>query len=136
MAYEKSKDSLIDEINKRVEDKILEKTNADLLIKLINQADSLDEAISIAALGTTYKRTGFHFDKRLEKLKLGAIRYFKRNEKLSFAVHTTQHNTTNPLAHKLIIGDNYQALQNLLIQYRNQVNVIYIDPPYGKDSMG
>ncbi|MBO6086636.1 MAG: site-specific DNA-methyltransferase, partial [Acetobacter sp.] len=138
MAYEKSKDSLIDEINKRVEDKILEKTNADLLIKLINQADSLDEAISIAALGTTYKRTGFHFDKRLEKLG-DAIRYFKRNETLSFVDithNTTQHNTINPLAHKLIIGDNYQALQNLLIQYRNQVNVIYIDPPYGKDSMG
>ena len=96
MAYEKSKDSLIDEINKRVEDKILEKTNADLLIKLINQADSLDEAISIAALGTTYKRTGFHFDKRLEKLG-DAIRYFKRNETLSFvdSTHnTTQHNTT------------------------------------------
>jgi len=38
--------------------------------------------------------------------------------------------------HKLIIGDNYDALQNLLIQYRGQIDVIYIDPPYGKDSMG
>lgn len=38
--------------------------------------------------------------------------------------------------HKLIIGDNYEALQNLLIQYKNKVDVIYIDPPYGKDSMG
>ncbi|MBQ5479450.1 MAG: hypothetical protein IIT66_04500, partial [Acetobacter sp.] len=89
MAYEKSKDSLIDEINKRVEDKILEKTNADLLIKLINQADSFDEAISISVLGTTYKKTGFHFGKRLEKLKLGdAIRYFKRNETFSFVDST------------------------------------------------
>ena len=103
MAYEKSKDSLIDEINKRVEDKILEKTNADLLIKLINQADSLDEAISIAALGTTYKRTGFHFDKRLEKLG-DAIRYFKRNETFSFvdSTHnTTQHNTTQQIRSRI-----------------------------------
>ena len=36
----------------------------------------------------------------------------------------------------MIIGDNYPALLNLLIQYRGKVDVIYIDPPYGKDSMG
>ena len=58
------------------------------------------------------------------------INYFKKNEDLSF--HTDESKPTN----KLIIGDNYQALQNLLIQYKNKINVIYIDPPYGKDSMG
>ena len=121
--------SLIDEIKKRVQDRILERTNADLLIKLITNADSLDEAINIAALGTTYKRTGLHFDKRLEKMG-NAIRYFKKNEKLSFRTDNAK-----PV-NKLIIGDNYQALQNLLIQYRGKIDVIYIDPPYGKDSMG
>lgn len=124
-----TKASLIDEIKKRVSDKILEQTNADLLIKLINNADSLDEAINIAALGTTYKRTGLHFDKRLEKMS-DTIKYFKKNEALSF------HTDDNKPTHKLIIGDNYEALQNLLIQYRGKVDVIYIDPPYGKDSMG
>ena len=121
--------SLIDDINKRVSDKILEQSNADLLIKLIKNADSLDEAINIASLGTTYKKTGLHFDKRLEKMS-NTINYFKKNEDLSF--HTDDSKPTN----KLIIGDNYQALQNLLIQYKNKINVIYIDPPYGKDSMG
>ncbi len=124
-----TKQTLIAEIEKRVSDKILEQTNADLLIKLINNADSLDEAINIAALGTTYKRTGLHFDKRLEKMS-DTIKYFKKNEKLSF--HTDDSKPT----HKLIIGDNYEALQNLLIQYRGKIDVIYIDPPYGKDSMG
>lgn len=119
----------INEINKRVEDKILEKANADLLIKLISKADSRDEALKIATLGTTYKRTGLHFDKRLEKMG-DTVNYFKKNEELSF--HTDDDKPTN----KLIIGDNYQALQNLLIQYKNKINVIYIDPPYGKDSMG
>lgn len=38
--------------------------------------------------------------------------------------------------HKLIIGDNFDALQNLLISYKNKIDVIYIDPPYGKDDMG
>ena len=38
--------------------------------------------------------------------------------------------------HKFIIGDNFDALQNLLISYKNKIDVIYIDPPYGKDDMG
>lgn len=59
-----------------------------------------------------------------------SIRYFRKNEKLSF-----MQDKTKPV-NKLIIGDNYEALQNLLIQYKNAVDVIYIDPPYGKDSMG
>ena len=125
----KSKEDLIVEIERRVEDKIIEKSNADLLIKLINNSDSLSEAISIAQLGTTYKRTGFHFDKRLEKMD-NTIKYFKKNEELSFV------NDSSKLTHKLIIGDNYDALLNLLVEYRNKVDVIYIDPPYGKDSMG
>ena len=125
----KTRQELIGDIKKRVDDKILEQSNADLLIKLINKADSLDEAMNIAALGTTYKRTGFHFDKKLEKTS-NNINYFKKNNELSF--HTDDAKPT----HKLIIGDNYQALQNLLIQYRSKINVIYIDPPYGKDSMG
>ena len=124
-----TKESLIAEIEKRVSDKILEQSNADLLIKLIRNADSLDEAINIAALGTTYKRTGLHFDKRLEKMS-DTIKYFKKNERLSF------HTDDNKPTHKLIIGDNYEALQNLLIQYKGKIDVIYIDPPYGKDSMG
>ena len=117
------KQSLIEEINKRVQDKILEPSNASLLIKLINNAESKDEAINIAALGTTYKRTGLHFDKRLEKMT-DDIKYFRKNEKLSF--YTDSSKPVN----KLIIGDNYDALQNLLIQYRGAVDVIYIDPPY------
>ena len=46
--------------------------------------------------------------------------------------------TLNPskLTHKLIIGDNYDALLNLSISYKGKIDVIYIDPPYGKDDMG
>ncbi len=123
------KQDLIEEINQRVADRILEPNNADLLCKLIRQADNENEAIAIAALGTTYKRTGLHFDKRFERMT-DDISYFRRNTELSF--HTDDHKPT----HKLIVGDNYEALQNLLIQYRGAVDVIYIDPPYGKDSMG
>ena len=123
------KDDLIAEIDKRVADKILEPANAELLKKLIRQADNDNEAMWIAELGTTYKRTGLHFDKRLERMT-DDICYFKKNEALSF------HTDDGKPVHKLIIGDNYQALQNLLIQYKGKIDVVYIDPPYGKDSMG
>lgn len=129
MLKETSKQELIGDLQRRVQDKILEPTNFELLKKLIEKADTLDEAIMIAELGTTYKRTGFHFDKRLEKMS-DTIKYFKKNTQLSF---TTDE---NKLHHKLIIGDNYPALLNLLIEYKGAVDVIYIDPPYGKDSMG
>lgn len=89
----------------------------------------MTEAIAIAELGTTYKRTGLHFDKRLEKFE-DTIKYFTKNEKLSFS------DDTDKEPHKLIIGDNYDALLNLLIQYKGKIDVIYIDPPYGKDNMG
>lgn len=126
---EQSRENLIKELERRVDDGIIEKSNADLLKKLIQNAESLTEAISIAELGTTYKRTGFHFDKRLEKTD-SAIKYLKRNEYLSFS------DGTDDIPNKLIIGDNFDALQNLLIQYKGLVDVIYIDPPYGKDNMG
>jgi len=124
------KQEIISDLEKRVADKILEQSNFDLLKKLVENADTLDEAIMIAELGTTYKRTGFHFDKRLEKTDGNDISYFKKNNELSFE--------TNPNAttHKLIVGDNYPALLNLLVEYRGKIDVIYIDPPYGKDSMG
>ncbi len=124
-----SKLDLITDINRRVEDKIIEQSNANLLIKLINQADTLTEAIAIAELGTTYKRTGLHFDKRIEKFD-NAIKYLSKNNELSFKT------SENGITHKLIIGDNYDALLNLLVSYRGMIDVIYIDPPYGKDSMG
>lgn len=123
------KQDMIAEIQQRLEDKVLERSNAELLMKLITQADSDDEAIKIMSLGTTYKKSGLHYEKRLERMD-NTIRYFKKNEALSFRSEDSE------LVHKLIIGDNYEALQNLLIQYKKGVDVIYIDPPYGKDSMG
>lgn len=132
MELSETKKSLLNELQARVEDKILEPSNAALLKKLITNAENDDEALAIAALGTTYKRTGFHFDKRMEEPRMSnTIKYFKKNEALSFGEAAE-----GAPIHKLIIGDNYDALQNLLIQYRKGIDVIYIDPPYAKDKMG
>ena len=126
---EVGKKKLIATIDRRLEDGIIEKSNADLIKKLIMNADSLNEAIQISELGTTYKKTGFQFDKRLDKMD-PTIKYYKKNKELSFSDDTLD------VPNKLIIGDNYDALMNLLIQYREKIDVIYIDPPYGKDNMG
>lgn len=34
---------------------------------------------------------------------------------------------------KLIIGDNYEALKNLLLTHKEKIDVIYIDPPYNTE---
>ncbi len=123
------KEGLLADMDRRVADHILERQNAELLKKLIAGAADDNEAMAIAELGTTYKRTGLHFDKRLERMT-NSIHYLRRVPELSFS--------TDPQkpTHRLVIGDNYPALQNLLVQYRGGVDVIYIAPPYGKDSMG
>lgn len=124
-----TKNEIISDIEKRVVDKILEKENADLLIKLINNAEDIDEAIEIAHLGNKYKKTGLNYDVRLGKAS-HVIKYLYKDEDLSFE------NKNAEMTHKLIIGENYEALLNLLIEYRNKIDVIYIDPPYSKDKMG
>lgn len=123
------KSDILAELKMRVEDRILEPNNYEVLCKLINKADSISEAQAIAALGTTYKKTGFHFDPRLENLS-NDIHFLAKDKALSFE------NDKNAITHKLIIGDNYPALLNLLIAYREKIKVIYIDPPYGKDDLG
>ena len=125
----KSIEDLIREIDRRVEDKVLQTSEGELLKKLIRNADNFDEAMNIARMGNVYKRTGLHFTPRIEK-PTDKISYFKKNETLSFKDENSK------VTHKLIIGENYDALRNLLIQYRNGIDVIYIDPPYAKDKMG
>ena len=119
--------NLIKDLEKRVKDNILEQNNFEFLLKLLSKAESVNEAINICSLGTTYKKTGLYFDKKLEK-ETELIHYLKKDENLSFNIGGEKH--------KLIIGDNYPALKNLLIQYRNSIDIIYIDPPYGMDENG
>lgn len=115
---------LVKDLERRVNDKILEKNNFDFLLKLLSKAESVEEAINICSLGTTYKKTGLIFEKKLEQ-ESDSLRYFEKNNELSIK--------GGALEHKLIIGDNYPILKNLLIEYRNKIDIIYIDPPYGMD---
>lgn len=53
------------------------------------------------------------------------MRYLKKIETIG----------SDEIKNKLIIGDNYDALHNLIATgYSNKISVIYIDPPYGMDN--
>lgn len=126
----RTKDEIIEYFRQKLDEKIIEETNFKLIEKLIkNPQISIQEAQAIQSMATTWtSRTGLVFDVRLEKDS--DICYLAKDDKLSFT------NDPAHLTHTLIIGDNYPALLNLLITYREKVKMIYIDPPYSKDSMG
>lgn len=74
----------ISKIQERMRDGILESENAEFLTKLLENANTKADILKILALGMTYKKTGFHFEPKLEK-NTNTINYFKKNESLSFA---------------------------------------------------
>jgi len=119
--------NLMLDLEKRVEDGILERNNLIFIKKLLEKAEDENEAITICKLGTTYNKTGLIYDRKLE-IPSESLKFFTKNEKYSF--------NNGKLKHKLIVGDNYDALLNLLVQYRNKIDIIYIDPPYGVNSIG
>ena len=120
----------LQELEQYKEDGVLEPANVDFLSKLIKRAESVEEVENLSTLSVIDKSSGLIFQPTLEKVRGGVISYLSKNEKLSFS--------SNPegLTHELIVGDNFDALLNLLIEYRNKIDCIYIDPPYGKDAMG
>ncbi|GAA5414458.1 hypothetical protein UREOM_1690 [Ureaplasma sp. OM1] len=77
-------------------------------------------------------KLGFVFDEAPIVRSEDTISVLTKDEQLSFS------GKADSPRHKLIIGDNYDALNNLLITHRGQIDVIYIDPPYntGGDNLG
>ena len=124
-----TKEEMINDIKNKIALKIFEPETGKFIIDLLNKATTLNEAFNIYQLGTNYTKTGLHYEVKKEKMS-DTINYLRINKDLSFT------SSNSELSHELIIGDNYPALQNLLIKYKGLVNIIYIDPPYGKDSMG
>jgi adenine-specific DNA-methyltransferase len=116
----------LDDLEKKVENKILERNNFEFIKRMVEKCEDLQDAIDLCSIGTLYKNTGLYYDHKIEK-KIDSIKYFKKNENLSFG--------KNP-KHKLIIGDNYDILVNLQIEYKGKIDLIYIDPPYGMDENG
>lgn len=77
-------------------------------------------------------KTGFVFDEAPE-VNHNCVAYIKENEKLGINLENK-----DALEHALIIGENYDALKNLVAMYTDKqgkglIDVIYIDPPYNTE---
>jgi adenine-specific DNA methylase len=68
---------------------------------------------------------GFKFDVAPE-IALGRIAIVNEMKKLNINIS----NKVDINENKLIIGDNYEALKNLLLTHKEKIDIIYIDPPY------
>lgn len=80
-------------------------------------------------------KTGFVFDAAPE-VNHNAVSLIKENSDMYI---DSKHEMSDFVEHKLIIGENYDALKNLLVTYvdpstnEGLINVIYIDPPYNTE---
>lgn len=99
--------------------------------KIIDNA-SEDDVDAVWSLINQRVKTGFVFDEAPE-INHNCVAYLKENDKLGINL-----GNKDAIEHSLIIGENYDALKNLLITYTDKqgkglIDVIYIDPPYNTD---
>lgn len=66
------------ELEKRVAEHILEPNNLIFLKKLLERAESEDEAINICRLGTTFYKTGLRYDVKMETPSDGCKFFVKK----------------------------------------------------------
>ncbi len=97
-----------------------------LAIKMLEKAplEELDQWLSFILQRVTL---GFTFDFAPEP-DLQKIVLAEENQELSLI------EKNNQLTHKLIIGENFEGLKNLLVTHRNAIDIIYIDPPYNTEA--
>ena len=119
---------------KRIDKIAKENFNADqkqIAKKIIDNSDENDLE-AVWELISQRVKTGFVFDKAPE-INHNCVAYIKENQKLGINL-----NEKNANEHSLIIGENYDALKNLIATYTDKngkglIDVIYIDPPYNTD---
>lgn len=81
-------------------------------------------------------KTGFVFDAAPE-VNHNCVTLVEEYESLYI---DSKHEVSDFIEHKLIIGENYDALKKLLVTYtdpgtgKGLIDIIYIDPPYNTDS--
>lgn len=112
------------------------KDQKELAIKILDICEEKDLE-NIYKLLVRRVKTGFVFDSAPSSNNQ-SIALLQYNEKLSLndlnknKKPFDEQGLTND--NLLIIGENYDALKNLLLVYRNKIDIIYIDPPYNTDA--
>ena len=74
-------------------------------------------------------KLGLTFD-YVPKIAKGQISLIKELVDLNINADSTVEENEN----KLIIGENFDALKNLLLTHKNKIDLIYIDPPYNTET--
>ncbi len=134
MNNEKENIKLNDYLKKieEIKDTVFNKEQKKLARKILEKVDDAD-IDSVYNLLIHRIKTGFVFDIAPE-INHEAVAIIEEDEKLRITS-----NELNPEVHKLIIGENYDALKNLLVSNNPQniggggIDLIYIDPPYNTE---
>ena len=100
--------------------------------KILEKTDEKD-LDAVYGLITQRVKTGFVFDEAPE-VNHNAVAIVKENKELRI-----DGDSLDCIEHKLIIGENYDALKNLCATYidkngKGLIDVIYIDPPYNTEA--
>lgn len=128
----------IREMYKRKIDKIAKESfNNEQKILAKKILDTVEENIidSVYQLISQRVKTGFVFDSAPE-INHNAVSLVVENKEMFI---DSNHEVSDFLEHKLIIGENYDALKNLLVTHvdpvsnKGLIDLIYIDPPYGTE---
>ena len=108
------------------------KEQKEIAKKIIENTDEKD-LDAVYGLITQRVKTGFVFDEAPE-VNHNCVALVKEDKKLNITGDGFE-----PVEHKLIIGENYDALKNLCATYidksgKGLIDVIYIDPPYNTEA--
>lgn len=127
-AFEKKKSQYLERIDQIAKESFNNEQKE--IAKQIIDATNKNNIDAVYQLITQRVKTGFVFDAAPE-VNHNCVALVKENESLSI-----MSNETVFTEHSLIIGENYDALKNLLITYtdpnngKGLIDIIYIDPPY------
>lgn len=99
------------------------KSPKELIRKIYEKLNNYEEIEAIHKILLPKVKTGFTFD---------STATIRNNDELTILERDLHLDIINEGAteHHLIIGDNYNGLQNLLLTHKEKVQFIYIDPPY------
>ena len=106
------------------------------LAKKITQLDGLtnEEKASLVELLRSQKKYGLVWEDKPEEIETRLVDELPvLTEVPERAIVSESPDAPN---HILIEGDNLEALTALAYTHEGKIDVIYIDPPYGKDDMG
>ena len=109
--------------------KTFNKEQKEVAKAILNNAKDEYEIEQFYKLIVQKVKLGFRFDESPIRPN-GNISILKESRKIE-GINLEQKNTKE---HKLIIGENYDALKHLQITHKGKIDIIYIDPPYNTEA--